>query len=588
MLEKVSYKDIFSFSWSYWKRLKVLGFWALFFFTLSTLVDVVFPTYIGALVDSFSGNFQENQLEAQRTIIVILTLSFVFFAARWTAFQFYNRFETHLMRDILIDAMEKVQRFSTNWHSNNFAGATVRKITRARSAFEVFEDSFILGIWPAVIILFGISGMLILAMPWVGFFVFSIASLYVCFSVYITLKFLTPRYTASATADTKVGAVAADIVTCNPTVKAFGSEDREDTVFFGTSEKWRQKTVRAYLSANNVDFVRSFITFAMLAGMLGLTFWYWREGKASAGDITMVVTSFFMVNGYLREIGRFVENIQKSISDMEDVVYFWKTDIAVKDKPEAGVLKRGKGDVVLDNICFTYGNQDKPIYDNFSIEISPGEKVALVGHSGSGKSTFVKLLQRLYDIQGGEIRIDGQNIADVTQSSLRQAISLVPQDPILFHRSLKDNIAYGNEKASEEDIIDAAKRAYAHDFIESLPQGYDTLVGERGIKLSGGERQRVAIARAILSDAPILILDEATSSLDSVSEHYIQKALKELMKGRTTITIAHRLSTIKDVDRILVFDQGKIVEQGTHSDLLQNEDSHYKHLYDMQVLGLIE
>ena len=588
MLEKVSYKDIFCFSWSYWKRRKALGFWALFFFTLSTLVDVIFPTYIGNLVDQFSGDFQENQTQAKKTIAVILALSFVFFLSRWTAFQFYNRFETDLMRDILIDAMEKVQRFSTNWHSNNFAGATVRKITRARSAFEVFEDSFILGIWPALIILFGISGMLIWAMPLVGLFVFIISTLYVCFSVFITLKFLTPRYTASATADTKVGAVAADIVTCNPTVKAFGSEEREDFVFYETSEKWRQKTVRAYLSANGVDFLRSFITFAMLSGMLGLTFWYWQEGKATAGDITMVVTSFFMVNGYLREIGRFVENIQKSISDMEDVVFFWKTDIAVSDKPDAGTLIRGKGGIIFDDIIFAYKNQDAPLYQNFSIDIKPGEKVALVGHSGSGKSTFVKLLQRLHDTQSGEIRIDNQNIADVTQSSLRQAIALVPQDPILFHRTLADNISYAKPGASHDEIIAAAKKAYAHDFIESLPQGYQTLVGERGIKLSGGERQRVAIARAILSDAPILILDEATSSLDSVSENYIQMALAELMKDRTTITIAHRLSTIKDVDRILVFDQGKIVEQGTHDELLARPESHYKRLYDMQVLGLIE
>ena len=588
MLEKVSYKDIFRFSWSYWKRCKTLGFFAVFFFTLSTLVDVVFPSYIGALVDHFNGDFAQNKEEAKITIMIILVLSFIFFMARWIAFQFYNRFECSLMRDILNDALEKVQCFSTDWHSNNFAGATVRKITRARSAFEVFEDSFVFGIWPAFIILFGISAMLISAMPIVGIFVFSISSLYICFSVFITLKFLTPRYNASATADTKVGAIAADIVSCNPTVKAFGTEKRENSIFHQTSETWRQKTVHAYLSANNVDLLRSLITFLMLSGMLGLTFYYWQLGKATPGDITMVITSFFMMNGYLREIGRFVENIQKSISDMEDVVYFWKTDIAVKDKPDAGILMRGKGNIVFDSIRFSYNNQDDLLYEGFSIDIESGEKIALVGHSGSGKSTFVKLLQRLYDVQGGKILIDGQNIADVTQSSLRQSISLVPQDPILFHRTLKDNIAYANKNAAEAEIIEAAKQAYAHDFITSLPQGYDTLVGERGIKLSGGERQRVAIARAILSNAPVLILDEATSSLDSMSEHYIQLALTELMKGRTTITIAHRLSTIKNVDRILVFDQGKIVEQGTHSELLENDESHYKALYDMQVLGLID
>jgi ATP-binding cassette subfamily B protein len=205
-----------------------------------------------------------------------------------------------------------------------------------------------------------------------------------------------------------------------------------------------------------------------------------------------------------------------------------------------------------------------------------------VGPSGSGKSTFVKLVQRLYDVTDGRVLIDGQNIAHVTQESLRQNIALVPQEPLLFHRSLAANIAYGKPGASRHAIVEAAKKAYAHDFIEILPKGYNTLVGERGVKLSGGERQRVAIARAILADTPILLLDEATSSLDSISEYYIQRALHTLMEGRTTITIAHRLSTVKNADRILVFDRGRIVEQGTHDELILSTDSHYRRLHDMQ------
>jgi ATP-binding cassette subfamily B protein len=244
--------------------------------------------------------------------------------------------------------------------------------------------------------------------------------------------------------------------------------------------------------------------------------------------------------------------------------------------------------IVFDHVGFNYTTFSNKIYNDLTVTIAAGEKLALVGPSGSGKSTFVKLLQRLYNINEGRILVDGQDIAQVTLESLRQQISLVPQDPILFHRSLSENIAYGCPGATQDEIIEAAKKAYAHDFIMSLPQGYDTLVGERGVKLSGGERQRVAIARAILADAPILILDEATSSLDSVSEHYIQKALHTLMEGRTTITIAHRLSTIQQADRILVFDQGRIVEQGTHASLLAMPHSHYKKLYEMQVLGLIE
>ena len=222
-----------------------------------------------------------------------------------------------------------------------------------------------------------------------------------------------------------------------------------------------------------------------------------------------------------------------------------------------------------------------------SIDISSGEKLALVGPSGSGKSTFVKLIQRLYNVTDGRILIDGQDIAGVSMESLRRQVALVPQEPSLFHRSLSENISYGSPGASQDAIIAAAKKAFAHEFIETLPKGYDTLVGERGVKLSGGERQRVAIARAILADAPILILDEATSSLDSISEHYIQKALEELMKGRTTITIAHRLSTIQKADRILVFDKGEIIEQGNHDSLMARPGSRYKALYDMQALELV-
>ena len=325
----------------------------------------------------------------------------------------------------------------------------------------------------------------------------------------------------------------------------------------------------------------------MMGGMIGVTIWLWQKGRATPGDIAFSLTSFFIISGYLRDIGQHISNLQRSLSEMEDVTAFWLRRDEVRDAAAAKIFAPDKGEIVFDRVRFAYGGQNHPLYDDFSIRIKPGERVALVGQSGSGKSTFVKLVQRLYDVQGGEIRIDGQNIAAVTQESLRKAIALVPQEPILFHRSLAVNIAYGRPGAPMDAIVDAAKKAYAHDFIGTLPLGYDTLVGERGIKLSGGERQRVAIARAILSDATVLILDEATSSLDSISEHYIQKALEELMRGRTTITIAHRLATIRAVDRILVFDQGRIVEQGSHAELIARPDSHYRRLYEMQALGLI-
>jgi ATP-binding cassette subfamily B protein len=220
------------------------------------------------------------------------------------------------------------------------------------------------------------------------------------------------------------------------------------------------------------------------------------------------------------------------------------------------------------------------------VSIRPGERVGLVGHSGSGKTTFVKLIQRLYDVNQGRILIDGQNIADAKQASLRQQIAIVQQEPILFHRSLAENIAYGRPGASQEEIEHAAKLASAHDFIERLPKGYGTLVGERGVKLSGGERQRVAIARAFLADAPILILDEATSSLDSESEVLIQQAMERLMVGRTTLVIAHRLSTVRALDRLLVFDRGRIVEEGSHDQLIRLQGGIYRRLFERQALEL--
>jgi len=295
-----------------------------------------------------------------------------------------------------------------------------------------------------------------------------------------------------------------------------------------------------------------------------------------------------MTSAHLRRVGQQMRHLQEAASDMLDVVEFSKQDFEVKDKKNAKELIVKKGEAFFNNITFQYGEHLSPLFSNFSVKIKKGEKVALVGHSGSGKSTFIKIFQRLYDVQKGEILIDNQNISDVTIESLRSSIVLVPQEPILFHRSLAENIAYGNINASKEEIIKASKVAHAHEFISKLPQGYDTLVGERGVKLSGGERQRVAIARAVLASGSILVLDEATSSLDSESEKYIQDALETIMEGRTTIVVAHRLSTIKKVDRILVFEEGKIIEEGSHKKLLQKEGGVYKKLFEMQVGGFIE
>ena len=300
-----------------------------------------------------------------------------------------------------------------------------------------------------------------------------------------------------------------------------------------------------------------------------------------------MLTTYFVVHGYLREIGQQISVLQRCVNDMHELVALHAENPSVRDRPAAPPIRIASGGIVFDQVGFRYDASAAPLFDGLSLRIAPGERVGLVGRSGSGKTTFVKLIQRLYDVSGGRILIDGQDIAGVAQDSLRAQIAIVQQDPILFHRSLAENIAYGRPGATQDAIEHAARLANAHDFIARQPRGYATLVGERGVKLSGGERQRVALARAFLADAPILILDEATSSLDSESEHLIQEAMLRLLDGRTAIVIAHRLSTVRALDRILVFDRGQIAEEGTHAGLLGHAGI-YRRLFTTQASGMVE
>jgi ATP-binding cassette, subfamily B, bacterial len=269
------------------------------------------------------------------------------------------------------------------------------------------------------------------------------------------------------------------------------------------------------------------------------------------------------------------------------MVDFHTQPLGVMDRADAKPIRVSKGEILYDRVTFCYKGQTEPLFRDFTLRIDAGERVGLVGHSGSGKTTFVKLLHRLYDVGGGRIVIDGQDAGCVTQDSLRAQLALVPQEPILFHRTLAENIAYGRPDAGMAEIEKAARLANAHEFILRQQKGYHTLVGERGVKLSGGERQRVALARAFLADTPVLVLDEATSSLDSESEALIQEAMERLIVGRTSIVIAHRLSTVRMMDRILVFDRGRVVEEGRHEELVRREGGTYRRLFERQALGLV-
>lgn len=492
------------------------------------------------------------------------------------------------MQKLVKDGFFRVQRFSADWHTNAFAGATIRKITRGMWAYDQLADTIVIELGPALLLLIGFAVAMFLREPIMGLYFGGAVIVFLSISITMSLKYVAPANRLSNEADTRLGGDLADTVTCNSVIKSFGAEEREDQGIDRSSYDWRIKSRVSWLRSMDLGAIQAIMIIALLAGLLAIVLWLAERDASVLDDIVYVITSYFIVNGYLRNIGWQVRNLQRSVNELDDLVEISKTPPQVINAPDATDFRPDKGHIVFDNVRFKYNNQPSPIFDSFNVEIAPGEKVALVGESGSGKSTFVKLIQRLYDLDDGRIVIDDQDIASVTQESLRLAISLVPQEPILFHRTLRENIGYARPGASREEIVRASKQAHAHEFISQLKQGYETLVGERGIKLSGGERQRVAIARAILADAPILILDEATSSLDSITEHYIQSAIATLMAGRTAIIVAHRLSTIRRVDRILVFDNGRIVEQGTHTELMSNTDGVYRRLFDMQALGFVD
>ena len=491
-----------------------------------------------------------------------------FAACRNGSFRFWNPMAARNMEDMVNEAFVRVQSFSSDWHANNFAGSTVRKVSRAMWGYDQASDAVVLWIGPAILVLFGLSLTMLLRWPMVGLFCLGVVTLYIGTNVTLVQLYVRQANLRSIALDSRIGGALADAVSANPTVKGFGAEAREEARFAKVSRAWSLAAQKTWGRFMDVWSIQNVILILLQAGLSGLLVWLWSQGRASPGDVAFAITSFLVMSGYLRTVGENVRMMQRGLDDTEDVASYMRMAPQVADRGEAADFIPGEGEIAFDRVTFRYSGQARALYERFSLVIAPGERVALVGSTGSGKSTFVKLVQRLYDIEAGQIRIDGQDIAHVTQGSLRRAIAVVPQDPALFHRSVADNIGYARPGATQDEIVLAAKRVRVHEFITRLPKGYDTLVGERGVKLSGGERQRVAIARAFLADAPILVLDEATSSLDVETERDVQAATEALMAGRTTIVIAHRLSTIRHADRILVFQAGRVVEEGRHGELV--------------------
>jgi ATP-binding cassette subfamily B protein len=550
----------------------------------ATVADLFMPLFSGHLVDALTKGAADPA--AQRAALIafgaIVALGLVSMVLRLIGLHAIVPFTLKIMSDVSRDAFMRVQRFSTDWHANSFAGSTVRKVTRGMWALDLLNDTILMALLPSLAVLLG--SMILLGLHWtsLGAVIAVGALVYVSMTVWFSTRYIAPAARVSNAWDTRVGGTLADALTCNAVVKSFGAEAREDLRLARVIARWRRRVRRTWLRYNYTSTAQLAVLLCLRGSVIGGALLLWIAGRATPGDVTYVLTSYYIIHAYLRDVGMHINNLQRSVNDMEELVAIHDEPIGIADAVDAKAIDIQGGRIVFDDVTFHYGGHRTPLYDGLSVDIRAGERVGLVGRSGSGKTTFVKLIQRLYDVSGGRILIDGQDIAHATQHSLRSQIAIVQQDPILFHRSLAENIAYGGPGASMAAIEQAARLANAHEFILRLPKGYGTLVGERGVKLSGGQRQRVALARAFLADAPVLILDEATSSLDSESEALIQQAMERLMKGRTSIVIAHRLSTVRSLDRILVFDRGEIVEQGTHASLADRAGGIYRGLFERQ------
>ncbi|WP_052071848.1 ABC transporter ATP-binding protein [Sphingopyxis sp. MWB1] len=572
-------RRVLSFTFDHWAGQRARALLIAFFITAATVTEIFVPLLAGRLIDALAAGGRHDAL---MLFAGMAALGFAMLFLRHIAWAAVVPFTLRMMRDVPHDAFHRVQRFSTDWHANSFSGSVVRKITRGMWAFDTLNDVLLLQLLPSIVVLLGTMFLLGWHWPVLGAVMGVGTGLYVILTLLLATRWASPAATLSNAWDTRIGGLLSDAIGANAVVKAFGAEDREEARAHAMLAKWAKRTHRTWMRYTWSGSAQIAMLWVMRSAITGVGLWLWWRGSATPGDVTYVLASYFVVHGYLVDIGFHIHHLQRSVNEMEELVDLHAQPLGVEDRADAVPIRIAAGEVRLDAVTFHYSGQDRPLYDRLSLTIPGGQRVGLVGHSGSGKTSFVKLVQRLYDVSGGQLLIDGQDIAGATQQSLRRQIAIVQQEPILFHRSLADNIAYARPDATRAEVEAAARLANAHDFIERLPRGYATLVGERGVKLSGGERQRVALARAFLADAPILILDEATSSLDSESEALIQQAMERLMKGRTAIVIAHRLSTVRTLDRILVFDRGQVVEDGTHEALLALPTGRYRRLFDRQ------
>jgi ATP-binding cassette subfamily B protein len=484
------------------------------------------------------------------------------------------------LRQLALETFTHIHRLSMRYHITRKTGGLSRVIERGVKGVEFLLRFLLFSIGPLVLELLMIAGVLFFLFDvWYLAVVALTIALYVWFTFAVTEWRVKLRKVMNDQ-DTDANQKAIDSLLNFETVKYFGAEKREAARYDASMAGYEKAALKTSYSLAFLNFGQSLLITSGLVAVMVMAAVGVERGDLTVGDFVMVNAYMIQITMPLNFLGTVYREIRQALVDMGEMFDLLEQPAEVTDKPEAPSLKVNGGKVQLKDVHFGY-DAERPILNGVSLDVAPGKTVAIVGSSGSGKSTIGRLLFRFYDVNSGSLSIDGQDVRDITQESLHAQIGVVPQDTVLFNDTIRYNIAYGRDGATEEDVIAAAKSAQIHDFIMALPEGYDTAVGERGLKLSGGEKQRVGIARTLLKNPPILLLDEATSALDTDTEQEIQDALARAGQGRTVITIAHRLSTIAEADQIVVLEKGEVVEQGTHAELLARQ-GRYAHLWHRQ------
>lgn len=585
---KVSLAETKDVLWLYFGSLRRFP-WSIVAVLVSILVassvTIIIPIFYKQFFDllTASGSAESQVVPLRNIILSILALNAVVFLARRVT-SFGNQFlASSVMGDLRGRAFAYLIDHSQRFFTGMFTGTLVQRVNRFANAYDRLADRVLFDIIPIIIQVVGIIWILLGERPIVAIIILVWALIFIGFN-YVFARWKLKYDIASAAQDSKTTGILADIITNQQTVDAHGSHALEKARYRSEVRTQMRMTRFRWNLGESMETIQALLIVLVEFAVFYYGIDLWAKGQFSIGMFVLVQTYIFSLTGRLWSFSRIIRDVYEGFADAKEMAEIMLAPHEISEIPDTEKIAQVQGKIDFDNVNFGYNNEET--VSNFTTTIKAGERVALVGPSGAGKSTIVKLLFRFYDPTTGDISVDGVSIRKLSITDLRQTLSLVPQDPLLFHRSLLENIRYGKPGSSDEEVVRAAELAHCEEFIERLPAKYDTLVGERGIKLSGGERQRVALARAFLRNAPIIVLDEATSSLDSESERHIQDALGELMKGRTTLVIAHRLSTIRSMDRIIVMDKGRIIEDGTHEALLK-KGGMYARLWGLQQGGFI-